>query len=410
MTHRRRAIANVAILALCQALTMTCSALVISITALVGESLAPRPGLSTLPLALQFLALMGVSPAASQFMKRFGRRAGFTQGSLLGIAGGLVGVLAIRADSYALYCLAAILTGAFLAHGMYYRFAAADAVAPVWRSRAISLVMAGGVLAAVLGPQIANQARDLIPDAAFAGGYLAIAGLCALALVLVQFTRMAEPSAAERERRGRPLGRIVRQPALVMAVFCGMVGYGAMNLIMSITPPAMIGHAHAFGDAAMVIQWHVFAMFAPSFFTGHLIHRFGVRTVMATGAMAMLAAVAVNVAGTEMAFFAAGLVLLGLGWNFLFVGGTTLVTELHAPAEKAKVQAFNDVFVFATVAATALLSGVLYDALGWTAVNLAVVAPLLIALGALALVPRAGQEDAAETETADRAAESPVGS
>ena len=333
---------------------------------------------------------MAVSPVASQFMKRFGRRAGFTQGSLIGILGGLIGVLAIQQHSYPLYCLAAVLTGGFLAHGMYYRFAAADAVEPVWRSRAISLVMAGGVLAAVLGPQIAKHARDLIPDAAFAGGYLAIAGLCALALVLVQFTRIPKPTAEERRAGGRPLGRIVRQPALLMAVFCGMVGYGAMNLIMSITPPAMIGHKHAFGDAAMVIQWHVFAMFAPSFFTGHLIHRFGVRSVMSVGAVAMLGSVAVNVAGTgRWATFAAGLVLLGLGWNFLFVGGTTLVTELHDAAEKAKVQAFNDVLVFATVAATALLSGVLYDGLGWTAVNLAVVVPLLLALAALALAPRA---------------------
>jgi predicted MFS family arabinose efflux permease len=405
-----RTIATVSILALCQALTMTCSALVISITALVGDQLAPRPGLSTLPLALQFLALMAVSPLASQFMKRFGRRAGFTQGSLIGIAGGLLGVLAIRQDSYLLYCLAAVLTGAFLAHGMYYRFAAADAVEPVWRSRAISLVMAGGVLAAVLGPQIANHSRALIPDAAFAGGYLAIAGLCALALLLVQFTRIPRPTAEERRAGGRPLGRIVRQPVLLMAVFCGMVGYGAMNLIMSITPPAMMGHHHAFGDAAMVIQWHVFAMFAPSFFTGHLIHRLGVRSVMAAGAVAMLGAVAVNVSGTGIAFFAAGLVLLGLGWNFLFVGGTTLVTELHAQAEKAKVQAFNDVLVFGTVAATALLSGVLYDTLGWTAVNLAVVAPLLAVLAAIAFVPRASREDAPEHEPDGEAAGSPAGS
>jgi MFS family permease len=179
---------------------------------------------------------------------------------------------------------------------------------------------------------------------------------------------------------------------------------------MSITPPAMIGHQHAFGDAAMVIQWHVFAMFAPSYFTGHLIHRFGVRSVMAVGALAMLGAVGVNVSGTGVASFAAGLVLLGLGWNFLFVGGTTLVTELHATAEKAKVQAFNDVLVFGTVAATALLSGVVYDALGWTAVNLAVVAPLVAVLVALAFVPRAGREDAAETGQVSDTAGSPVGS
>jgi MFS family permease len=172
----------------------------------------------------------------------------------------------------------------------------------------------------------------------------------------------------------------------------------------------MMGHKHAFGDAAMVIQWHVFAMFAPSFVTGHLIHRFGVRSVMAVGALAMLGAVAVNVTGTGIGYFAAGLVLLGLGWNFLFVGGTTLVTELHATAEKAKVQAFNDVLVFGTVAATALLSGVVYDALGWTAVNLVVVAPLIAVLAALAFVPRAAREDVAETGAGEEAAGSPASS
>jgi MFS family permease len=389
-----RTIATVGILAICQALTMTCSALVISITALVGEQLAPRPGLSTLPLALQFLALMGVSPVASQVMKRFGRRAGFTQGSLLGIAGGGLGVLAIIQASYPLYCAAAALTGAFLAHGMYYRFAAADAVDESYRSRAISLVTAGGVLAAVLGPQIANHSRALLPQATYAGGYLAIAGLCALALVLVQFAALPKPTAEERREIGRPLGRIVRQLALLVAVFCGMVAYGSMNLVMSITPPAMIGHDHAFPDAALVIQWHVFAMFAPSVFTGHLIHRFGVRPVMAVGACAMLGAAGANLAGTQMAHFAAGLVLLGLGWNFLFVGGTTLVTELHDVAEKAKVQAFNDVLVFGTVAATALLSGVIYDQLGWQAVNLAVVVPLLAVLAVIALAPRRRRADA----------------
>ncbi len=388
--------ATVLILALCQALTMTCSALVISITALVGQALAPAPGLSTLPLALQFLGLMSVSPLASQFMKRHGRRAGFTLGASIGVVAGGLGVTAIVAGSYALYCVATATTGAFLGHAMYYRFAAADAVPATYRSRAISLVMAGGVLAAVLGPQLANWSRELIGAAVYAGGYLTIAALCATMLVLVQFARLPRPSAEERASGGRPLGRILRQPALAMAIFCGMAAYGGMNLVMSVTPPAMMGHGHGFAGAAFVIQWHVLAMFAPSFFTGHLIHRVGVRPILGLGALLMLACAGVNLTGTGMVQFAVALVLLGLGWNFLFVGATTLVTELHDSAEKAKVQAANDVLVFGTVAATALASGYIHEVLGWTVVNLAIVAPLLLALAAIVLVPRPAAEDAAE--------------
>lgn len=400
--------ATVLVLALCQALTMTCSALVISITALVGQALAPMPGLSTLPLALQFLGLMATSPVASQFMKRHGRRAGFTVGSLVGIAAGGVGVAAILAGSYPLYCVAAAMTGAFLGHAMYYRFAAADAVPETYRSRAISLVMGGGVLAAVLGPQLANWSRHLFDTAAFAGGYLTIAGLCALSLLLVQFARLPSPPPSERDLSGRPLGRIARQPALLMAVFCGMAAYGSMNLVMSVTPPAMMGHDHGFAGAAFVIQWHVLAMFAPSFFTGHLIHRLGVRPILAAGAVMMLACVGVNLSGTGMVQFAVALVLLGLGWNFLFVGATTLVTELHDGSEKAKVQAANDVLVFGTVAVTALASGYIFDTLGWTAVNVAVVPPLVIALTAILLVPKPAREDAPESASAGGEADQPA--
>lgn len=399
---------TVTVLALCQALTMTCSALVISITALVGQALAPAPGLSTLPLALQFLGLMATSPLASQFMKRFGRRAGFTLGSLIGIAAGGTGVAAILAGDYLLYCLAAVMTGAFLGHAMYYRFAAADAVPAAFRSRAISLVMAGGVLAAILGPQLANWSRHLFSAASYAGGYLTIAVLCALALALIQLADLPRPSMEERRAGGRPLSTILRQPALLMAIFCGMVAYGGMNLVMSVTPPAMIGNAHGFAGAAFVIQWHVLAMFAPSFFTGHLIHRVGVRPILAIGACLMLACVAVNLTGTGMVQFAGALVLLGVGWNFLFVGATTLVTELHDDAEKAKVQATNDVLVFGTVAGTALASGYLFEVLGWTAVNLAIVVPLLAALLAILLVPKPKAEDAPEIEEETQGADQPA--
>lgn len=372
------------VLALCQALAMTCSALIISVTALVGRDLAPDPGLATLPLALQFLGLMGTTAPASFFMKRFGRRAGFTVGAGLGALGGLLGVQAILAGSFALYCVAAALTGAFLAHAMYYRFAAAEAVGPDWRSRAISLVMAGGVLAAVAGPQLANWSKALLPPTLFAGGYLIIAGLCAAQLFIVQFVQLPGPRVADDSgKSARPLGELLRRPALPLAMLCGMIAYGGMNLVMTVTPPAMADCNLNFDSTAFVIQWHVFAMYAPSFFTGQLIHRFGIRPVVGTGAAMMLACSAVNLTGNEMLQFLGGLALLGVGWNFMFVGATTWVAELHEPAEKAKIQGLNEVLVFGTVAATSLGSGWLYATLGWDAVNVAIMAPLGLALAAL---------------------------
>ncbi|WP_241503701.1 MFS transporter [Ferruginivarius sediminum] len=391
-------IRTVGVLAACQALAMTCSALVIAVTALVGQTLAPDRGLATLPLALQFLGLMATTTPASYFMKRFGRRAGFTLGAAIGVVAGLLGMQAILVDSFNLYCLATVLTGAFLAHAMYYRFAAADNAADEHRSRAISLVMAGGVLAAIMGPQLANWSKDLFAPIDFAGGYLVVAVLCGVQVVLVQFARLPKPRPAERALGGRRLGALLRHPSLVLAIACGMVAYGAMNLIMSVTPPAMLDCGHSFGSAAFVIQWHVFAMYAPAFFTGHLIQRFGVRAIVATGALFMLACVAANLSGQEIVQFAGALVLLGVGWNFMFVGGTTWVTQLHAEGEKAKVQALNDVLVFATVAVTSLGSGWIFDRLGWAAVNVAIVVPVVLVL--LAVVMLARSTDAEEERAA----------
>lgn len=395
----RSILRTVGVLAACQALAMTCSALVIAITALVGRLLAPDPGLATLPLALQFLGLMATTTPASLFMRRFGRRAGFSFGAGVGILAGALGTQAILAGSFILYCIAAVLTGGFLAHAMYYRFAAADDLAAAHRPRAISLVMAGGVLAAVMGPQLANWSKDLFAPVDFAGGYLTVAALCAAQLVLVQFARLPAPRPAGHEGSGRRLGVLLRQPGLLLAVACGMVSYGAMNLIMSVTPPAMLDCGHAFSSAAFVIQWHVFAMYAPAFFTGHLIQRFGVRTVIATGALLMLGSVAANLSGQAVAQFAGALVLLGGGWNFMFVGATTWVTQIHATAEKAKVQALNDMLVFASVAATSLGSGWIFATFGWTAVNLATVVPLALVLLAV-LVRSHGEGDRRERTAA----------
>jgi MFS family permease len=374
---------NVMLLALCQALGMSCSALIITVTALIGDTLAPDRSLVTLPLALQFLTMMSSAAPASFLMRRFGRRAGFSLGALLGCAAGLLGMQAIFAGSFVLFCVGSVLFGAFAAHVQFYRFAAADTASLAFRSRAISLVLAGGLLAAFLGPELAKWSRDLFAPVLYAGGYLFIALLALTSLVLLQFIEIPRPGEAERRNSGRPLRVIASRPDFVVAVLCAMVGYGAMNLVMTATPLAVVAHGHPFEAAALVIQWHVVGMYAPSFFTGHLIHRFGVVPVLALGAFLVLGCVALNLTGTGVIHFWFGLVLLGLGWNFMFLGGTTLVTESYRPEERAKAQALNEFLVFGTVTCTALLSGALYNAFGWQAVNLGVVGPLVLVLFAV---------------------------
>lgn len=378
--RRDPSVKNVALLAVCQALLMTCLSLGIVISALVGTRLAPDPALATLPLAMQFVATMVTTIPASLLMRRLGRRAGFSIGALLGTTGGLLCAQAIFAANFALFCVGSALIGAFAAHGAYYRFAAADTASDAFKSRAISLVLAGGLAAAFLGPELAKISRELFATALFAGGYVTVATLGVLSLVVLQFIEIPRPGAEVRERSGRPLAQIARQPAFFVAVLCAMVGYGAMNLVMVATPLAMRAMAHPFESAALVIQWHVVGMYAPSFFTGHLIHRFGVVLVLGAGAALVLGCVAVNLSGHDVVQFWSALVLLGLGWNFMFVGGTTLLTSAHRPEEKAKVQALNDFLVFGTTACTALTSGALYSALGWQVVNLSVLPAVLLAL------------------------------
>lgn len=374
---------NVVLLAFCQALGMSCAALALSVTALIGDSLAPDKYLITLPLALQFLAMMASAAPASLFMRRFGRRAGFSLGAGLGCLAGLLGAWAIFAGDFTLYCMATILFGAFSAHVQFYRFAAADTASSAFRSRAISLVLAGGLLSAFLGPELAKWSRDLFPLVLFAGCYLCIAGLAALSLIILQFIEIPRPSAAERRNSGRPLRQIARQPAFVVAVLCAMFGYGSMNLVMTVTPLAMIACQHSFDTAAFVIQWHIVGMFGPSFFTGHLIKRFGAVPILGLGAILILGCVAGNLYGVDVAQFWIALVLLGLGWNFMFIGGTTLLTECYRPEERAKVQALNEFMVFGTVACTALLSGALFNAFSWEVVNLAVALPVLLCFGSV---------------------------
>jgi MFS family permease len=374
---------NVLLLAACQAMMMTGGSLLVATSALVGFRLSPDKSVATLPLALQMLATMLTTIPASLLMQRLGRRAGFLIGSAIGVSGAALAAWAIVAGSFPLFAAGAVLSGVFSGFGSYYRFAAADAASSELRSRAISWVLTGGVVAALVGPNLARWTRGWLATP-FAGSYVALTGVMLLSFVTVLFLDIPRPPAGERGGGGRPLGVIGAQPVFVVAAIGGMVGYGVMSLVMSATPLAMQAHEYPFADTAFVIQWHALGMFAPSFFTGNLIRRFGVLRVMLAGVVCSAACVLVNLSGTSLVHYWMALLLLGLGWNFQYIGATTLLTEAYAPAERAKTQALNDFLVFTTVTVAVLLAGRLQHSFGWRAVNLGVLPALTIALVAIA--------------------------
>lgn len=385
---RESSVRNVAVLAVCQALSMSGSVMVFAVVALAGKMLAPSSELATLPLGIQFAAMMAATVPASLVMGRLGRRVGFTIGQVFGLLGALAAAGALMAGDFRLFCAAAVPIGMHNAWFQYLRFAAADTASPEFRPRAISYVLAGGVVAGLLGPELAKRTADLLAPATFAGAYLALAGLCVLNIAALQAVRIPRPAAQGGRDTGRPVAAILRQPVFAVAALSAMVGYGVMNLVMVATPLAMVGCGFAFGDSAEVIRWHVLGMFVPSFFTGNLIRRFGVRRVIAGGALLLLASLAVNLAGVAYANFLAGLLMLGVGWNFMFIGGTTLLAEAHRPEERAKAQAANDLLVFSTTALTSFASGAVQTALGWQAVNALSLLPVAAALGAVLWLAR----------------------
>ena len=370
---------NVILLSLSQAVLITGTSTLLSSSAIVGLALAGHKSLATMPLALMFLAQMATTVPASLYMARVGRRVGFMTSALFGLAGATVAAAGVIYASFSIFCLGTTLIGMFNGFGQYYRFTAAEVAPEDYRSRAISYVMVGGVIAAFAGPNLANWSRHSL-SAEFAGSYACLIGLYLLAFGLAFLLLTPKPAAVSRSKEGRPLGVIARQPAYLAAVASAMVGYGVMNFIMIATPLAMHGYAHAFSDTAFVIQWHIFGMFIPSFFTGHLIRLFGTANIMLTGILLLGLCVAINFVGTTVTHFWSALVLLGLGWNFLFVGATTLLTETYAPGERAKAQALNDFIVFGTVTLTSFSSGAVQHALGWQTVNIAVI-PFLVLVG-----------------------------
>ncbi|BBK37138.1 MFS transporter [Allostella sp. ATCC 35155] len=382
--------ANVALLALCQALSMTATNVIMVVTGLVGLSLADDKSLATVPLGLQFTAMMLSTLPSAFVMKRFGRRAGFTIGSATGMVGAAIAAWAILHASFWGFAAGSFVIGFANGVAQLYRFAAADAAPESFRSRAISLVMAGGIVSASFGPEFAKWSRDLLAPVTFAGCFVVVGGLHFAAIIVQRFLTIPTPTRAERQDQGRPLSVIARQPTFVVAVLGGMVGYAVMSLVMTSTPIAMAACNLPFEDSALVIQWHALGMYVPAFFTGHLIHRFGVINVMLAGIALNVACVAINLSGIDLFHFWTGLLLLGVGWNFVFVGATTLLTRTHTQAERAKVQSLNDFLVFGLVTVASFSSGALLQNIGWAAVNIGV-APLLVAVLAAVLWLRARQ-------------------
>ena len=375
-------------LAACMALNQTALSLIMTVAALSGRLLAgDRPELATVPLACLFVAMMATTIPASLLMGRFGRKAGFALGATCGVLAGLAGALALWQGWFWLLAVAFGLYGVAAGHANYYRFAAVEVSSLQYRSRAISYVLAGGVIAGVAGPFLADRGKDLLAPFTFSGSLLAVACLSlAIFPILLGIRFQPPPSGVPAASGGlpaRPLLAIMRQPKFIVAALSGMVGYGSMNLLMVSTPLAMDGCGFGFSDSATVIQWHVLGMYVPSFFTGNLIRRFGVLRIMAVGALVIMAAAAVNLHGVSFWHFWSALILLGIGWNFLFIGGTTLLTETYRPSERAKTQAANDFLVFGTTATTALASGLVFSAGGWEWLNMGVLPALTVAFAAI---------------------------
>ena len=371
---------DVFLLACCQALLLTNSAGLITMNGLVGYRLADTKALATLGVTSYVLGSAAATMPASLWMAKVGRRTGFMAGALINVGGCALAALALALGSFPLYCVATAVIGVYTAIGLQYRFAAAEVSALKDKAKAISLVLAGGIVGGFVGPESVRRAAELL-ETPFLGSFVVLA-LYAIAALAVQSTvRVPKPTVEESSGAGRPLAAIVRQPVFIVAALAGGLGYGLMNLLMTATPIAMSFCNHPFAATALVIEWHVVAMYAPGFFTGAIIQRFGVNNVILAGLALMAASVAVALNGVTIAHFVAALALVGIGWNFMYVGGTTLLTEAYAPAEKARTQGANDFIVFATMCVSSLASGAMVSTAGWDAVNRAVL-PFLALIAA----------------------------
>jgi MFS family permease len=362
----------------CQALMNASIVGQVAMGALVGYSLAEDKSLATLPMGLQMLATMAASIPAGIVFARLGRRVGFSLGALASLIGCLTFAAGIWQGDFWLYVAGAVPAGIGFGIAQHYRFAAAEVATPAYRPRAISLVMTGGIMAAVFGPELVKHSKDLFEPFMFLGTYLIFAVLPVICLGLLTLVRL--PPAPPRQASPTPVGEIIRRPAFLTAAITGAVAYGTMNLVMTSTPLEMMACGFAVAASATVIQAHAVAMFAPGFVTGRLVARFGARRIILWGIVLNALCVAVALLGREFWHFTLALVFLGIGWNFMFQGATNLLGEAHRPEERLRTQAANDFIVFGTVAFTALASGAVHAGFGWNVLNLALLPALAVAL------------------------------
>jgi MFS family permease len=378
---------NIWLLAGCQAMLLSISPTVIALGGLAGLALAPSAALATLPVSFWVLGGLIATYPASLHMRSVGRQRGLIHGALVGIGAAVLAAAAVSSASFWLLCAGTLFFGVQHAVGQYYRFAAADSVPGPRRSRAISLVLAGGMAGGLLGPYSSRFTVGLL-EPRFLAAFLSLIAFALASIVLLRLTRLSDPAPEGSAANSRPLAEIAMQPKFLVAALAGAVGNGVMIFLMTATPIAMDSHGHSYGDAAAVISWHVVGMFAPALFTGALIGRFGALRIIAAGAALNVLAVAVALSGHGVAHFWWSLVLDGVGWNFLFVGGTALLTETYRPEERARAQGFNDLLMFALTAAASFASGLIMSASGWSAVNFAAlpfIASALVASAWLAL-------------------------
>lgn len=381
-TSGRRERGNVWRLAVAQALAGANSTVFYATGAIVGDMFAPDKALATLPISIFVVGMAFCTLPAGAIAARHGRRVVFMLGTGCGVIAGALASLAVLGASFWLFCLAAFFGGVYAAVVLSFRFAAADCAAPERRARAISAVMAGGVFAGVIGPQLVTYTMNLWEPYLFAATYVAQAAVAAISALVLLGVDTPTPTATE-VRAGRPLSIIASQPRFVLAVVCGVVSYLLMNFLMTAAPLAMKFCGHSQASANLGLQWHVIAMYAPSFWTGRLITRFGASTIVAVGLALIGAASVVGLFGIDVAHFWVTLILLGIGWNFGFIGASAMVVECHRPEERARVQSFNDFLVFGTMTIGSFLSGGLLSAFGWTTVLMLSFVPLLIAVVAL---------------------------
>jgi MFS family permease len=378
---------NLWLLAVCQGLFLTNNVTFIAINGLVGLALAPRGWMATLPVMGYVVGGALATGLVARTQQRFGRRHSFQIGLAVALGSTLLCAQAAIWKDFWLLCFATVVAGYYAANASLYRFAAAELATPDGREKAVSLVMAGGLLGAVAGPNLAAVTRDWFP-VPFAGAYLALAAVALLAMGLMHFIDFPAPPPRSAATGGRSLAEIARQPVFIVAAVSGALGFGVMNLLMAATPIAMQICSLPFDDIALVLEWHVIGMFAPGFFTGHLIRRFGALPVMGVGLALNLGCIAVALSGVDLHQFLIALFMLGVGWNFLFTGSTTLSLAAYTAEEKDRAQGALNFCIFATLALSSFASGVLVTTQGWRLLNFGSLVPVVLTGAALLWLAR----------------------